>query len=183
MPKYVRKAAIDMWKRCGRQHRIPVIGCSMLPLMKKGDHVLVAHGHDGIRRGDVVVFQQWNILIIHRVIDIHQHQPVPAFLTKGDNAPGFDPPIGAHKVIGRVLAIERDNQYLKLDTTKWRILGWFIAINTLGWRKIGAWTRALERRFPGNPFSGSTTSPARKPRNAFSLVRRATIEIFCRWEK
>ena len=183
IPKCVRKAAIDMWKRSGRQHRIPVIGCSMLPLMQEGDHVLIAYLHKGIRRGDVVVFQQWDILVTHRVISIHQYQPVPTYLTKGDNAPGFDPPLSAHEVIGRVLAIERGNRYLRLDTIKWKFLGWLIAINTLVLRKIDALNRALGRRFPGNPFSGLTTAPARNPHDAFSLVRKAIIDFFCCWQK
>jgi glycosyltransferase involved in cell wall biosynthesis/signal peptidase I len=183
IPKQVYRAAIDMWKRSGRQHRIPVIGCSMLPLMKEGDRVLIAHGHEGVRRGEVVVFQKWDKLVIHRVIGIHQRQPVPTFLTKGDNAPGFDPPLGANEVIGRVLAIERDNRYLRLDTIRWKILGWFISVNTLGWRKIDAWNRALWSRFPGNPFDGLTTASASKLHDALSFVRKAIIKIFCHWEK
>ena len=155
----------------------------MLPLMQEGDRVLIAHGPKGIRRGDVVVFQQWDILVTHRVIGIHQRQPVPTFLTKGDNAPGFDPPLGAHQVIGRVLAIERGNRYLRLDTIKWKILGCFFAVNTLGWRKIGAWNRALGRKFPGNPFGGLTTALACKHHDAFLFVRKAIIEIFCHWKK
>ncbi len=140
---------MDLWGQAGGQHFIPITGRSMLPLFQEGDRVLVAHGRAGVRRGDVIIFRRKGSLIAHRVLRIYHRQSEPVFITKGDNAAHFDPPLHAGEVIGRVLAIEREGRRMPLDTTAWRIVGWLIAASTLAWTQLYGWGRRLKRRFWG----------------------------------
>lgn len=149
VPRCVLDVAVDMWGQSGKRHWIPLSGCSMLPFMQEGDKVLVAHGYEGIRRGDVIVLQTGNILVTHRVLRIYGSKAKPTFLTKGDNCSKIDPYSRSSKVVGRVIAIERGPHCLSLETAKLRILGWFIAASTLVCRKAHSWNRVLGRRFLG----------------------------------
>ena len=71
----------------------PHHGQQHAPLIWDGDHVLVAHGCAGLRRGDVVVFRRGGRLIAHRVLRIYGGNAGPTFVTKGDHAPQFDSPL------------------------------------------------------------------------------------------
>ena len=138
VPAYVVDEAVDMWNQSGKRHWIPISGCSMFPLLQEGDKVLVTHNNNGIRNGDVIVFHLSEIVVIHRVLRIYGSKTKPIFLTKGDNTPRFDYPIGISKIVGRVIAIERGNRYMLLDTTKKRILSRFIVVlQTLQGNKKG----------------------------------------------
>ena len=142
------------WAQSGTHHHIPISGCSMLPTLRDGDVVLVSHGSAGVRRGDILVFcyreptpacppgdsltrplahsltrsltesPPPHLLIAHRVLRVRPGPSGPTFLTKGDNVSSFDPPPRATEIIGRVVAIERDDQTISLDTPAWRALGW-----------------------------------------------------------
>lgn len=141
--------AIQLWKGHDKRHWIPITGNSMLPLMRAGDQVLVAHDCSHIRTGDVIVFWQSNQLIIHRVIQIERTPDTIRFLTKGDNGLSFDPIVSADQVIGKVLAVRRTGRETWLDTRGWRMWGSGIAYTTLlvrGVLVIGQW---IKRHFIG----------------------------------
>jgi len=121
------EAAIQLWKEQDKRHWIAITGNSMLPLLRDGDHVLVAHDDAHIQVGDVIVFWQSKQLIVHRIIHIERMPTQLGFLTKGDNAVFCDPLVRADQVIGRVLAVRRDQQEISLDTRGWRALGYIIA--------------------------------------------------------
>ncbi len=141
--------AIQLWKEQDKCHWIPITGNSMLPLLRDGDRVLVAHDRTPIRMGDVIVFWQSNQLIIHRVIRIERTPDTARFLTKGDNGLSFDPLVNADQVIGKVLAVRRADRETRLDTRGWRLWGASIAYTTLlvrGVLVIGQW---IKRRLIG----------------------------------
>ncbi|MFQ5610872.1 MAG: S24/S26 family peptidase [Anaerolineae bacterium] len=142
LPAPLLEATLEVWLRSGERHLIPVSGGSMLPLIQEGDKVLVAHGRAGARRGDVVVFRRQGKLIAHRLLRIVDSASGPIFITKGDNAPGLDPPAGAGQVLGRVLAVERNGRAIRLDRPAWRVLGRLLAESALA--------RNSRRRHSGN---------------------------------
>jgi signal peptidase I len=149
LPCSVLEVALDAWGRAGQQHLIPISGRSMLPAIHDGDHALVSHGCAGVRPGDVIVFRHTGTLIAHRVLRIERGDDGPTFVTKGDNAPQFDPRLSADEIVGRVLAIERGGRHTSLDTGAWRILGWLIAVSTLAWTRLYGWCQALKQRLLG----------------------------------
>ena len=52
----VVEATLDACAELGRHSEVPVHGTSMRPLLQPGDLVLIDHGHQGLRVGDVLAF-------------------------------------------------------------------------------------------------------------------------------
>lgn len=117
-PKLV-SAATEMWKNSGAQHWIPVAGNSMLPTLRPGDSVRVAHGQKRILRGDIVVFRQNGGLVIHRVLAARGE----FLLTKGDNRLRPDSPVPSAAVLGRVEERRRNGQTADFTTAPVRRAG------------------------------------------------------------
>lgn len=117
-PKLV-SATTELWKNSGVQHWIPVAGNSMLPILRPGDSVQVAHGQKSIFRGDIVVFRQNGGLVIHRVLAVRGK----FLLTKGDNRLRPDPPVPSAAVLGKVAARRRNGQTADFTTLPVRRAG------------------------------------------------------------
>jgi hypothetical protein len=181
IPGHVLEAALDEWGQAGEQHQIPISGNSMWPAIHHGDRVLVAHGCAGVRRGDVLVFRRDGQLIAHRVMRITGGDADPTFVTKGDNAPQFDPPLSADEIVGRVLAVERDGQHMSLDTPAWRALGWLAAVGTLAWTRLYGWGWELKQRGLGPQPNRVTAALRRGALAALSHLFNAAQAIACRW--
>jgi hypothetical protein len=182
LPGHVLEAALGVWGQAGERHFIPITGGSMLPLIRDGDHVLVAHGCAGVRRGDVVVFRREGQLIAHRLLRVYGGDAEPTFVTKGDNAAQFDPPLSADEIVGRVLAVERGDRYMSLDTTTWRVLGWLVAVSTLAWTKLYGWSRDLKQRLLGPQPNRLTAFLRRSALAFFSLALKVVQAVACRWK-
>jgi signal peptidase I len=182
LPEYILEAALDVWGQAGRQHLIPITGRSMLPFIQDGDRVRVSYGYADVGRGDVIVFRQGGRLIAQRVLRVCSGEARPTFITKGDNARHFDPPVSAEEIVGRVLSIKRGDRNMSLDTVTWRLLGWLIAVGTLAWAKLYGWSRAVKQRLLG-PQPNRLTSFLRRGALAFfSLALRVVQVGLCRWE-
>lgn len=183
LPDHVLEAALDVWSQARSRHVIPITGSSMLPLIWDGDHVLVAHGPAGVRRGDVIVFRCEGRLVAHRVLCIYGDDTGITFVTKGDNALHLDPPVNADEMVGRVLSVRRGKQSMSLDTPAWRRLGWLIAVSTLAWIKLYAQGRDLKHGLLGPQPSRLTPFLRRGALACFSLVLKVMQAIAGRWKK
>lgn len=159
LPPDALKAALELWGQAGEAHFLPVRGMSMLPLLRDGDHLLLAHGYRDIRRGDIVVFQRLDGLIAHRVLQILDGESGRALVTKGDYVSGLDPQIAAGELLGRVLAVRHGERQMRLDTRAWRrageVVAWVMLAETWFFRKLtggrggendGGWLSALFNR-------------------------------------
>ena len=182
LPDPVLEAALEIWSRAGEQHLIPITGRSMRPLIRDGDLVLVAHGHADVRQGDVVVFRREGKLVAHRVLRVYGAGTGKRFLTKGDNAPQFDPLLGAEEIVGRVLAVRRGDRQMSLDTTAWRSVGRFVAVATLAWTKLYGWCRHLKQRLLGPEPNRLTALLRRGALASQALVLKAAQAVFSRWK-
>ncbi len=69
-----------------------VRGCSMYPLLRQGDLVIIVHKDpDDIRVGDIIVYRSLKgHLIIHRVVAIIKVNGKYEYVTKGDHNPHDD---------------------------------------------------------------------------------------------
>ncbi|MCF6155444.1 MAG: signal peptidase I [Candidatus Brocadia sp.] len=182
MQDAVLGAMLNVWCQTKEQHSISITGRSMFPLIREGDQVLVAHGCTGMRRGDVIVFRRRGTLIAHRVLSILRNDAGPIFVTKGDNVPQFDPPLSNNEIVGRVLAVKRGNRCMPLDTSAWRILGWFIAVSTLSLAQIHGCGRNLKQKLFGTYFS-CLTPVFHKCEQVFSFfIRKILFAVFCKWK-
>lgn len=178
----VLDAVLNVWTLAGKKHYIPITGRSMFPIIRNGDHVLMAHGCAGIRRGDVIVFRRDGKLIAHRVLRISENEGGYTFLTKGDNVLQFDPPLRANEIVGRVLAVKRGEQQISFDTAIWRITGLLIAIGALTWVRLYGWGRIFLHRFLGFHFGSLTTFIHRGMQIFLRLVRGTVFIVIRRWK-
>jgi ribosomal protein S18 acetylase RimI-like enzyme len=94
--------------------RFQARGMSMYPFIQDGDIVLVEPGSiDALKIGDVVFCRRPDgSYFMHRLV---KKRGTATFWTKGDNSPHYDHPVPAEQALGKVIAIERDGRYLRLD--------------------------------------------------------------------
>ncbi|CAG1023006.1 signal peptidase I [Methylococcales bacterium] len=178
----ILEAVLNVWGQKEEQHFIPITGCSMLPLIRSGDIVLVEHGCTGVRLGDIVVFRFKSKLIAHRVLHKYEGNFGPIFITKGDNVLHFDPPISNKEIVGRVLTIKRGVRYMSLDTTIFRVLGYFIAGSTLATAKVYNCGRNLKQRIFGSHSSPFLVHVHQGAHVLFLLIRKIIFFILCKWK-
>jgi len=82
-----------------------VAGSSMSPALHLGDMVVASKvTPDTIREGDIIEFQQGEMRVIHRVIDIQESDGSTQFITKGDaNSIPDASPVSLEQVKGRLI--------------------------------------------------------------------------------
>ena len=133
-PSRILDVAFDLWRQSDEQHTLPITGTSMNPLFQEGDTVLVSHDCATIVPGMVVVFRQKGDLVAHRVVAIHQTDGTdPVYQTKGDNSPSLDPILRSNDILGKVVAIQRNDIKFTIDTPIWRWLNQQI-VRSQPWR-------------------------------------------------
>jgi len=121
IPDNLITVAIELIRKSGEAHYLPVSGVSMRPFLYDGDMVLVSPYNDQLEQGDLIVYQASGLLITHRVLHIiHSDKKGATFITKGDNSIVPDPPIKSSAIIGKVVAIRRKNHEMRLDNPLWR---------------------------------------------------------------
>lgn len=104
-------------------------GVSMRPIIRDGDLLeiapLAAHTP---RLGDILLFKLANRqLLVHRVIRTRPHAAGRQFLLQGDAAIFTDGWITAEVVLGKVAAIERNGNLIRLDRFHQRLLALLVA--------------------------------------------------------
>ena len=84
-----------------------VAGGSMNPALHLGDVVIVTKvSPDAIKAGDIIEFQQGELRVIHRVIDIEESDGSTQFITKGDANDNRDvAPVSSEQVRGKVMFV------------------------------------------------------------------------------
>ena len=101
----------------------------MRPFIRDGDLITVSPLQNSpIRVGDVVLYKTANDrAIVHRVIMKTMKNSGAVFFIKGDAAFDQSEEVDAKRVLGRVVAIERNGQKRDLDTKLYRIIGLLFA--------------------------------------------------------
>ena len=121
----------------GKQVHFTVTGKSMKPLIRVGDEVIVERVNpDKLQPGEIILFERGNVFCTHRFIKrIHDKTK---FVTKGDNFFRFDPPLPENDILGKVVAIKRNDEFINLTQSKYRrfnfvfaktfLIQWFIFV-------------------------------------------------------
>jgi len=119
--------------RRGSYVRFRAIGASMQPTIEDGELITVAPVAPGsVKRGDILLYQNERGVFAHRVVGVVTRtlpSPVagcratgprqgdcPLFLLRGDASVSCDPPVVREQVIGRVVAVQRGDRSLALDS-------------------------------------------------------------------
>jgi signal peptidase len=84
---------------------VVVDGISMEPAYKRGDVAIV---HDGVDPatlavGNVILFRQGSLPVVHRIIAIEEGTAGRVFTTQGDNVGTPDPPVTVDRIEGKVV--------------------------------------------------------------------------------
>lgn len=98
---------------------VKMAGGSMAPSIRDGEWVRVEHAApQDLRAGDIVLYRSLsNTAVAHRIVRIEEERAGNIqMITQGDSCRFADAPIPASRVIGRVMAVERQGQFVSLDT-------------------------------------------------------------------
>ncbi len=130
----------------GNRFRFRALGGSMFPLIRSGDCLRVAPA-ERYCPGDILLFEREGQWCAHRLIRIDAGTGDLTF--QGDAHAAADPPVPAHAVMGRVVAVERPGSLFRLDGFCNRLWGLFLRIPCarspllpLIWRLLGRVKRA-----------------------------------------
>ena len=111
------KPVLDFWLEAGQRSHLPIAGRSMLPFLRDGWAVEVAHTRDDIRRGDVIAYRAGQRVVVHRVV---RTLPNGRLLTKGDWRLRCDPPVVRSQIIGPVVSAITPWGTVNLTAPWWR---------------------------------------------------------------
>ena len=143
-----QSAARDVWRAAGETGpvRLTVTSDSMRPLLRVGDGVVVQPiDPQALQPGDVIVVQRGGEWITHRLVAVDER----GWHTHGDNTRYGDEAASAARIMGRVIAIERNGQTIDLLQPRWRTID----------RRINRVQRAQLRVLAAARAIGGTRSP------------------------
>lgn len=104
--------------------RVKATGCSMLPLFKEGDLFLIKSiPLDLLKKGSIVVFEEGNRLIIHRLYKIEKNDMV---VTWGDFNRHPDKPINKNKIIAVAFGVEKNGVQKIFDGLNFKLWSLFM---------------------------------------------------------
>ena len=107
---------------------------SMRPTLQPGQMFELQKAGSRPRRGDLLLFRGTDDRVVHRYLGpARKMDGAPRLRMRGDNNPTLDPPLDPALVLGRVIAIERDGEWLDLDSAGARLYGLCAALHDLFW--------------------------------------------------
>jgi signal peptidase I len=113
----------------GTALRFRVISGSMAPLIVAGDEVVVEWASaDGLRRGDIVLYTVGGAFHTHRLLARRRRGGATLLVTKGDTALNPDQPWREEQLLGRVVAIRREDRTIDLEGGKWRAMSRLLGV-------------------------------------------------------
>lgn len=91
---------------------VAVTGSSMFPVLLSGDRVLVKKSPlDDLNVGDIILWtDDASNRVVHRIVSIDPSATPPLLITKGDLTFDEDPPIACDRVLGKIMAVLRDQK-------------------------------------------------------------------------
>lgn len=91
---------------------VAVTGSSMFPVLLSGDRVLVKKSSlEDLNVGDIILWTDDALnRVVHRIVSIDLSSTPPLIITKGDLTFDEDPPIEFDRVMGKIVAVLRDQK-------------------------------------------------------------------------
>jgi hypothetical protein len=127
-------AAVDLMGRDGREGQVRVQGESMRPTLRPGQLLAVDFAPGPAARGDLLVFRQGDLLLVHRVLgSARPLEGRPRLRTRGDGVPVLDPAVDLDRVLGRVVAFEDADGWRSVRGTTARAYARCLAWHDLFW--------------------------------------------------
>jgi len=132
-------AAVELIGKSGRLGSVEVAGTSMLPTFERVERLAVEFSPGRLEYGDVLVFRQRGILVVHRLVQRRRQGPSHGLRTRGDGTIAFDPWLEPGSVIGRVVAVGyADGSWRNLRNFRARLYAHALGLHGLVWGGMGA---------------------------------------------
>lgn len=127
--------AIEMLKEViDRDVEIPLktFGLSMTPSIRGGEWIAVRRvSPERIAVGDVVIYENDDLFVAHRVIRKRCKDGRIYITTKGDAHLGAEAEIPAEKVLAKAIALKKPGRIIEMDSFRWRLTNSLIAYYSL----------------------------------------------------
>jgi hypothetical protein len=132
-------AALDLIGKSGRLGSVALNGLSMHPTFAGVERLAVEFSPQRVSFGDVLVFRQRGLLVVHRLVQRQRRGDAVRLRTRGDGTIGFDPWVDPASVIGRVVAVGfAGDVWRNLRNTRARLYGRMVAAHDFCWGGFGA---------------------------------------------
>ena len=139
-------AAVDLMGRAGRRGTVRVRGESMQPTLRPGQLLAVEFAPERLARGDMLIFRQDDLLLVHRLLGpARPIQGRPRLRTRGDGALSLDPPVDVDRVIGRVVALADGEHWRTTRDRPARAYAWCLAWHDLFWAVVATVSQRVDR--------------------------------------
>jgi signal peptidase I len=120
-------AVLSIWSERRERTSSKLSGDSMAPLLRQGDVLLIEHGSESIRVGDILVFRGPDRLLAHRLVCRRGVGRGEVLLAKGDRCRAFDPPIMRDEIIGKIVEVTGSSGHLRLTSRFWMVANYCLA--------------------------------------------------------
>ena len=139
-------AAVDLMGRAGRRGTVRVRGESMQPTLRPGQLLAVEFAPERLARGDMLIFRQGDLLLVHRLLGpARSIEGRPRLRTRGDGALSLDPPVDLDRVIGRVVALVDGENWRTTRDRPARAYAWCLAWHDLSWAVVATVSQRVDR--------------------------------------
>jgi signal peptidase I len=129
------KAVVEIIKEkiaLGEEHSLTVTSGSMRPLLKAGDKVVVKGClAQRLSRGDIIIYEAGHLLYAHRFLYKQISNQGTWLVAKGDCRRSMDLPFQSEFLLGRVIAIKKNQYRINLEKWHWQIINWVLAMLSL----------------------------------------------------
>ena len=117
----IRDMQEELFKKQG-QGWFRIVSGSMRPLMDIDDRVLARPvEREEVKPRDIILFRNSDALVTHRVVKIVRHNGKAMILQRGD-AGGTPGTITPEAIVGKVVGIEKNGRFLRLDHGRLKFL-------------------------------------------------------------
>jgi hypothetical protein len=171
-PDSTTLAALGMIEASEGEYRIRATGASMLPLFRQGDILAIQRIRTGFTPGQILVYRDGMHLFAHRILRLSGGE-VRRAQTIGDNSMNADPLVSMEQWIGVVIAIQRNQRWMSLDTKAWNRVNPILS-------RLGLARSRLFRHEDGRNSQLRRWSQ-QLARMRFYLVMTFAIALFGRW--
>lgn len=130
-------AAVELMGRAGRHGILVVQGISMKPTFRPGRKFEADFKTGRIMPGDVLLFRQEGTLVVHRFLGrVKTRSNKLCLRTRGDGIPTLDPPLFDCDVVGRAVALERDDGWRSLEGRGARFYAVLVSLHDHFWAAL-----------------------------------------------
>jgi len=155
IPEAHFQTVLNIWNEQGESSTCSIEGNCMSPMIREGDSLVIKHGSEHIRAGDIVVFASSGRNLVCRVVRMSAGNGTPEYLVKADQELHAQL-LPRDRIVGKVTEIAGSNGRLCLNSPFWKSIN-----RLLAWRSYFAFRRAKSESVLWRELS-TVYSPFRK---------------------